>query len=399
MQSDTATRRPGHDTERTRAVNPSSRLADSASQIADDVEDVVVSAAPFLQLTLEETEGLFLAPDLGDPPATSNAAILERKSAVAFQSAGQRSGWNPSLVGLRQFLTPEEGTGYWDHFRPTEHVILSIMDANYRHTTWVVNGEDAFKLRLVLSGRLLDKNRASWMDGPSAVLTLCPRGVPSGYYLAAGHDTRQVVLSCRPGALTETLGLDTEEIPTVLRSLTSSESAIGRSMKIDINPKIFQAAMEVVTSRFEYSGAFRRNLLEAKCREILCSVLGDLRHREIGRGAGSKLTSRDLNRVFEARDYLANHFRNPPSIPLLARRVGVSQTRLKENFRRVTGVTIYTFVQQQRMKRASELLLSGDYHIAQVARAVGFAHAANFTSAFKRYYGFLPRALKPRTAP
>ena len=375
----------------------SSRSPSTLSTI--DAADLVVSAAPFLQLTIAETEKLILASELSRSSG-HNAAILGARWRLPLGSPEQAAALNPSRIGLRQFLTQQEGSGYWDHFRPLPHVILSIMDASYRRTTWCdTHGEGVFKLRLLLSGRVLDADRGTLLEGPGALLSLCPRGMDTGYYLAPGCNTRQVVLSCHAHSLTDTLGLGVEEIPLVLRGLASDESGTARSIRLDMNPKVFQAAMDVITSRYEYSGSIRANFLEAKCREILCTVLGELRHRDIERWTGTRLSSRDLNRVVEARDYLANHFRDPPSIPVLARRVGISQTKLKTRFRQVFGMTVHDFVQQQRMRHASDLLLSGEHYIAEVAYAVGYDHPSNFTSAFRKFYGFQPRALKPKIGP
>lgn len=373
---------------------PGTRLTRGASD-----EDLVVSAAPFLKLSLEQMSQLFSTQDWARLPDNSNAALFGPGQPSGVAGGGHESR-HPSRVGVRQFLTHEEGTGYWDHFNCLRHVFLSIMDATYRHTTWVdVHGEGTFKLRLLLSGRLYEESRANVLEGPLALLSLCPRGAHGGYYLAGGHGTRQVVLSCHSAVLTDTLGLEFEETPSILRGLARDESMPARSLRLDMGSKVFQAAMDVVTSRYEYSGAIRANFLEAKCREILCAVLGGLRSREMEQSTGSALSSRDLNRVIEARDYLVNHFRDPPSIPILARRVGVSQTRLKASFRKVTGMTIHNFVQQERMRRASEMLLSGEHYIAEVAYAVGYDHPANFTCAFRKFYGFLPRSLKPRRGP
>jgi AraC-like DNA-binding protein len=46
------------------------------------------------------------------------------------------------------------------------------------------------------------------------------------------------------------------------------------------------------------------------------------------------------------------------------------------------------------MERASELLLRGGMAIAEIARLVGYDYPANFTCAFRRYYGFLPKQMR-----
>lgn len=64
------------------------------------------------------------------------------------------------------------------------------------------------------------------------------------------------------------------------------------------------------------------------------------------------------------------------------------------------GKTIYDYVLQCRMEHACELLLTGDYSVAEVAYRVGYDYPANFTAAFRRVYGRLPREwVKNQTGP
>ena len=55
---------------------------------------------------------------------------------------------------------------------------------------------------------------------------------------------------------------------------------------------------------------------------------------------------------------------------------------------------MFEFVQQRRMERASELLLKGDLSIGEIARMAGYEYPANFTFAFRRHYGYLPKLMK-----
>jgi AraC-like DNA-binding protein len=127
--------------------------------------------------------------------------------------------------------------------------------------------------------------------------------------------------------------------------------------------------------------------------ELLLQVLSILESRALI-PSGPSASSREVARIHEARDYLAQHYAKPPNIAELARRVGLNRTKLKETFRQILGFTIYEYIVQLRMERAAEMLVTGDYDIAQVAYAVGYEYPANFTAAFKRHFGQLPRNWK-----
>ena len=46
------------------------------------------------------------------------------------------------------------------------------------------------------------------------------------------------------------------------------------------------------------------------------------------------------------------------------------------------------------MEHAKKLILTGDYRISDVARLTGYKHSTHFTTAFKKYFGFIPNSLK-----
>ena len=77
---------------------------------------------------------------------------------------------------------------------------------------------------------------------------------------------------------------------------------------------------------------------------------------------------------------------HPWTISELARRVGLSRTRLAERFRYYLNESPMAYLGQWRLKLAAEILRSSDHSIAQVAEAVGYGSEASFNRAFKREY-------------
>ncbi|MNT78841.1 Helix-turn-helix domain protein [compost metagenome] len=46
------------------------------------------------------------------------------------------------------------------------------------------------------------------------------------------------------------------------------------------------------------------------------------------------------------------------------------------------------------MEKARSILLAKDITVAEIAKKVGYKHATHFTSAFKKYFGYLPNKIK-----
>jgi AraC-like DNA-binding protein len=301
-------------------------------------------------------------------------------------------------AGIRYMLPPQEGTGYWDIFSISNNLLISITDTVYRHDRWVpVDDSLYFKFRFMLSGRLLNRNHQTLLEGGQALANVAPRttGSGGGYFVAAGLPTRMVVLHGRKELLTEALGFEPGSIPPPLHiMLDPAHEEI--TQKVSFGAKLFRAAQDIVDSRHELPPRLRTAYLEAKAFEMICQLLSELVNRDTAKRLDIRISARELNCIYEARDYLTQHFVAPPTISKLARMVGINQTKLKASFKQVLGMTIYHFIIKVRMERASELLLASEHSISEIAYLVGYDYPANFTYAFKKHFSVLPRAWKRR---
>jgi AraC-like DNA-binding protein len=342
-------------------------------------DDVLVAPRPIVDLLQDDFERT-----LGE------LLCLPAATASAIDALPGRS----MAAGVRHYLPEAEGGGYWDFYRPWDGLILSVTDAVYRRDTWVkVEGTGYFKLRIVLSGTLRARSGEALAQAPQTLLYVSPGASREGYFIASGEPVRMVVLHCRPNLLDRVLGLDLRDIPAPLDSLFAAGRTTTRQ-RLSVSPELLHVARRIFESRHELSPALRAPHLEIMSRELLLQVLGLLDRRASARHEAAAVSARDLARVCDVRDYLAQHYAHPPTIPELARMVGLNQTKLKTIFRETLGFTIYDYILTRRMERAAEMLVTGDYAIAQVAYAVGYDYPANFAAAFKRHFGQLPRDWK-----
>jgi AraC-like DNA-binding protein len=77
---------------------------------------------------------------------------------------------------------------------------------------------------------------------------------------------------------------------------------------------------------------------------------------------------------------------HPWTIADLARRTGLSRTRLAERFRHFLGVAPMSYLAKWRLKLGAEILQSTQDSVVQVAAAVGYGSEAAFNRAFKREF-------------
>jgi AraC-like DNA-binding protein len=370
--------------------NRSSKQRSSPAQegrlrASEPLDDMLVARQPLVGMLQQDIEQLlgatFTAEPGGMPPLT-------------LEGAQRPQHW--ATRGMRHFLNEPEDSGYWDFFKISDGFLLSITDAQYRKDTWVrVEGTAFFKLRLLLTGSLRAASGEIIAQAPEALLYISPGASRGGYYILAAQPIRMVVLHCRPAILTRDFGLNSSEIPPPLNKLFA-RSPEPENQRLSLDTSLMHAVQLMVESRHNMMPALRGRYLEALSTEILLQVIGEFSNRAMMNRAPTGIRPRDVNGIYEARDYLTQHYRNPPKIPELARMVGLNQTKLKAGFREVTKLTIYSYITKCRMERAADLLLNGNYGIAEVAYEVGYDYPANFTSAFKKFYGKLPRSLTSR---
>lgn len=78
------------------------------------------------------------------------------------------------------------------------------------------------------------------------------------------------------------------------------------------------------------------------------------------------------------------------TIPELAQRFHVSQTKLKQDFKAVTGITIKSFQTQARLQKACALLETTGLDQAAIACACGFCDESHFIERFRKVHGVTP---------
>jgi len=145
-------------------------------------------------------------------------------------------------------------------------------------------------------------------------------------------------------------------------------------------------------------GTLKRLYVEAKALEALALLLAGSDQGSV-QLARSRVNSRDVRKMHEARDILDGNLDSLPTLRELARRVGVSTTKLKQSYRAVFGVPVFEYARKERLLRAHSLLLEGALSVSEVAQYVGYHSLSHFSLAFKRQFDVLPSGLRHALGP
>jgi AraC-like DNA-binding protein len=109
-----------------------------------------------------------------------------------------------------------------------------------------------------------------------------------------------------------------------------------------------------------------------------------------------KVRRRSEFAVEAAASWLDAHPAERLDVPVLARRVGLSQNHLAHRFRDRFGRTLQTYFLEHRIALARQMLLATELSIKEVAACVGISDAQYFNKQFRRFSGESPSVCRNR---
>lgn len=88
--------------------------------------------------------------------------------------------------------------------------------------------------------------------------------------------------------------------------------------------------------------------------------------------------------------FIRNNYSHPLTIDDVIRDIPISKYHFIRLFRRIMGVTPYSYLMNYHINRSKILLRSTNKSIAEIAEACGFSDTSNFISQFKKHTGIRP---------
>ncbi|WP_372072375.1 AraC family transcriptional regulator [Tistrella mobilis] len=239
------------------------------------------------------------------------------------------------------------------------------------------------KLGLVMSGRFgltVDGGRDLDIAGPAICLLVAERAFETRHGMTAQDGVRYVTIALDPASRDDLLGSDAERLGAGSIAPGIHQARAGRTA--------CALALQIATCPF--SGGAGRAWRAAKGLELVATVAAGFLETD---GRGARLTSRDLERLREAYHILKTAPADAPTLPVLARRVGMNVRKLTDGFRRQFGTSIADFVAEERLQLAYRLISTGEMGVAEAAYRVGYS-PNHLSTAFRRRFGISPGRLR-----
>ena len=123
----------------------------------------------------------------------------------------------------------------------------------------------------------------------------------------------------------------------------------------------------------------------------------------LDKNAASQQTSHNAKNnnhktIEETISYIKNNLTAELSLETLSERASFSAIYFHKLFKASTGRTLHEYIEEQRIKKSINLLVTTNMTLSEIAYECGFSSQSYFSYAFKRNMGITPRAYSKRIA-
>ena len=213
----------------------------------------------------------------------------------------------------------------------------------------------------------------------ASIMSISDRVSIAGCY-KAGQRSRSLLLRTRPEDIPDSAVA--EQVDARL-----SETAV-KPMAMSHRALLLARELTVPDSQ----GAVGRLLTESYALELLARTLQT--EIEPEDSSAARLSRRDYVKILRVRDMLMSEPGRDFTLGEIAGEAGMSVTVLKAKFSAAFGQPVFAFLRDVRMQRARDGLENEGWSVSQAAYFVGYRHPTNFSTAFRRKFGFAPKDLR-----
>jgi AraC-like DNA-binding protein len=146
----------------------------------------------------------------------------------------------------------------------------------------------------------------------------------------------------------------------------------------------FRAILDRIVAEYQQRDAYSEAMIAAYMLQFAVMLRRALKQNDAGAAAAVPPEASELRRLLD------QHISSTASIRDLAQQAHMSESHFSHQVKALLGVAPKTYVREQRIARARELLHSTALSIEQIAALLGYDAPTSFFRAFKRVTGSTP---------
>lgn len=149
--------------------------------------------------------------------------------------------------------------------------------------------------------------------------------------------------------------------------------------------------LNVIKETERYTEVFE-DISSARLRNAVLSLLIDMMEKHSVKKINDKTKSLG-NYVRNAIEYISNNFTDNMNLEDISDSLGINKFYLSREFKRYTGQTVFTYINNLRIKKAENLLSQG-MSVTEAAMECGFSSVSYFSRTYKKIMGISPTEYK-----
>jgi AraC-like DNA-binding protein len=160
-----------------------------------------------------------------------------------------------------------------------------------------------------------------------------------------------------------------------------------------IKPAIYQCIHDYLNC--PYTGALGSAYKDNIILNLLIHQLAAFTGTEPDAGeAGTRLSRSDIDLLNDIKTWLDQHYLEVGSLQQLTRKFYINSFKLKHGFKQLFSNSVMRYVDEHKMNYARTQLQQGPKDLADLADELGYKHYNNFSTAFKKRFGYSPAAVQ-----
>lgn len=226
--------------------------------------------------------------------------------------------------------------------------------------------------------------------GPAIIVSAIPNRETTYRVPRINQTIRHVMVHTTLSNLLQRMGEQATDYPEWLREILEGRFDQPRQRVLfleDVHRDLTWSCFHLPVS-----GPLLSHWITAKFEELLCIGLQILKNNQAFiRHHPVNLPFAREEKIRRAGVILNREYANPPSLPALARHLGISETQLKNGFKTMNGITVLQYCINKRIDAAKLLLNENKHSISEISDIVGYQDHSAFSRAFRRLCGCSPR--------
>jgi AraC-like DNA-binding protein len=244
---------------------------------------------------------------------------------------------------------------------------------------------DALTLHIMLRGSI------TWFSPFEGKVPLSPGEYNLLKMITGPHDLRLqpgisefIQLDIPPGLIADMLPAS-----SLIRSLLSRNTSCQSSISAQPIDQKFYALIDEIRQTTVKDG-IQQLRLYARITELITAATDYLEKEQL------QVDSADLHEqmIYNIKEYINLHLNRRITLSQLAGIFFISESKLKQDFKKYAKRTVLEYQQEQRMQRALQLLQTSDRKISDIALGIGYSNVSSFTREFRKHYACTPKEVR-----